>query len=200
MDDSMDNIDISWSDEIFRTTEGGQTYEPELMNNISLKIIYTNIQNEIFHTIDRDIPLQVNYNESILTEECLIKNIRKYRDLNNKRFKCDGIIKYFISMDPQIIIDNIQDKDFEFKSEDCLSQFEIPKDISFPPSLFIFHSINTIYLFFQEMVLINPTNSSPISILKKYKNKVTKRVRISDNLPSYSVSNTNIRKTRKRLL
>ena len=40
----MDNIDISWSDEFFRATEGGQTYEPELMNNISLKIFKNRIK------------------------------------------------------------------------------------------------------------------------------------------------------------
>ena len=67
MDNSMDNIDISWSNELFRTTEGGQTYEPELMNNITLKIIYTNVHNEIFHTIDQDVALQVNQNDSILS-------------------------------------------------------------------------------------------------------------------------------------
>lgn len=198
MDNSMDNIDISWSDELYRTTEGGKTYEPELMNNITLKLVYTNIHNEIFHTIDRNIPLHVNLKESILSEEYLIETIRKYRDFNDKRFKCDGIIQYFISMDPQTIIENIQDPDFEFKTDDCFSQFEIPKTISFPPSLFIFHSINTIYILFREMVLVNPTNNSPVSIIKKYKNKITKRVRISNELPTYSISKTDLRKTRKR--
>ncbi len=119
MDNSMDNIDISWSNELFRTTEGGQTYEPELMNNITLKIIYTNVHNEIFHTIDQDVALQVNQNDSILSEEYLIETIRKYRTFNNKRYKCDSIIKYFISMDPQTVIENIHDQDFEFNSEDC---------------------------------------------------------------------------------
>ena len=44
------------------------------------------------------------------------------------------------------------------------------------------------------MILVN-SNDSPISIIKKYKNKVTKRVRISDDLPTYTSS---VRKTRKR--
>jgi len=198
MDNSMDNIDISWCDELYRTTVGGKTYEPELMNTITLKLLYANIHNEIFHTIDIDIPLKINFKESILSEECLIETIRKYRDYNDKRYKCDSIVKYVIAMDPQTVIENIQDQDFTFNSEDCFSQFEIPKTISFPPSLFIFHSINSVYILFREMVLVNPTIQSPVSIIKKYKNKITKRVRISNDLPSYSISKNDLRKTRKR--
>ena len=194
MDNSMDTLDLAWTDELYRTTEGGVTYEPELMDKINIKIVYTNIHNEIFHTIDKEIPLQIKNDESILHEKDLIKIIRNHRDYESKRYKCDSIIKYFINTDPQTVIDNIQDEDFEFKSNECFSNFEIPKTISFSPSLFIFHSINNIYILFREMILVN-SNDSPISIIKKYKNKVTKRVRISDDLPTYTSS---VRKTRKR--
>jgi|TARA_B100001287_G_scaffold138453_1_gene116578 hypothetical protein len=195
MDNSMDMLDLSWTDKYFRTTEGGVTYEPELMDKIKVKIVYTNTNNEIFHTFDKEIDLQIKDDESILSEEDLIKIIRQHRDYESKRYKCDSIIKYFINMDPQTVIENIQDQDFNFHANECFSHFEIPKTVSFSPSLFIFHPINTIYILFREMILINPSEESPISIIKKYKNKVTKRVRISDNLPTYTSSN---RKTRKR--
>ena len=193
MDNSMDTLDLAWTDEYFRTTEGGVTYEPELMDKITVKIVYTNVQNEIFHTLDKEVKLHIDKNESCLYEKDLIKLIRNHRDFENKRYKCDSIVKYFINTDPQTVIDNIQDQDFEFKSSECFSSFDIPKTISFTPCLFIFHSINTIYILFREMILVN-SSESPVSILKKYKNKVTKRVRISDDLPSYSST----RKTRKR--
>jgi len=194
MDNSMDNLDLSWTDEYYRTTEGGKTYEPELMNEITLKLIYTNMDDEIFHTIDKKIALTINNenDHSILSEERLIEIIQKNRNFQNKRYKCDSIIRYFNDMDPETIIDNIEDEDFQFDSDKYFSHFEIPKTLSFPPSLFIFHSINSIYIIFREMVLVNPINS-PVSIIKKYKNKVTKRVRISDHLPSYSTT----RKSRK---
>jgi len=192
----MDTLDLAWTDEYFRTTEGGITYEPELMDKITIKIVYTNVENEIFHTIDKEVKLHIDKNESLLHEKDLIKLIRNYRDFDNKRYKCDSIVKYFINTDPQTVIDNIEDKDFQFKSSDCFSSFDIPKTIYFTPCLFIFHSINTIYILFRELILVNSPNSSdsPVSILKKYKNKVTKRVRISEDLPSYSST----RKTRKR--
>lgn len=184
----MDIIDLSEMDEYFRTTEGGVTYEAEIMDKISIKLIYTNMDNEIFHTIEQELPLNVTLTESSLSEEKLINIIRKHRTYENKRYKCDGIIKYFVSMDPQTIFDNIDDDQFVFQKDDCFSHFEMPQNMTFPPSLFIFHSINSILILFREMVLVNSPKScdSPISIIKKFKNKVTKRVRISNTLPSYS--------------
>jgi hypothetical protein len=190
MDDSMDNIDLSDVDEYFRTIDGGVTYEAEIMDKISMKIVYTNTENEIFHTIDHELPLRVTFTESSLSEEDLINIIRKNRTFENKRYKCDGIIKYFVSTDPQTIFDNIDEDQFIFQDDDCFSHFEMPQNISFPPSLFIFHSINSILILFREMVLVNSPKhcDSPVSIIKKFKNKITKRVRISDCLPSYSTT------------
>lgn len=184
----MDNIDLLDVEEFFRTTDGGVTYEAEIMDKISLKIVYANKDNEIFHTIEQELPLQVNLTESSLSEEHLISIIRKHRTFENKRYKCDSIIKYFISTDPQTIFDNIDDDKFIFQNDDCFSHFEIPQNMSFPPSLFIFHSVNSILILFREMVLINSSkpNDALVSIIKKFKNKITKRVRISDNPPSYS--------------
>jgi hypothetical protein len=192
MENSMDDLDMSWTNEYLRTTEGGVTYESELMNSIAMKFLYVNTQNEIIHIIEDDTPLKiVDTKSSILEESNLINLIHKYRDYNSKRYKCSHIVKYFIPTDPQTIIDNINDPEFTFNEKDCLNVYDLPQDIDFPPSLFIFHSINTIYLFFHEMVLVNPV--SPISILKKHNKKHTKRVRISDELPT----NIHNRKTRK---
>ena len=40
MDDCMDSIDLSWLDQYIKTTEGGVTYLPEIMNKIKMKILY----------------------------------------------------------------------------------------------------------------------------------------------------------------
>jgi hypothetical protein len=192
MENSMDELDISWTNEYLRTTEGGITYESELMNSISIKFLYVNTENDVIHMINDKVSLKIKDNShSLLDESTLIDLSYKYRDHNDKRYKCSHIVKYFIPTAPQTIIDNINDPAFTFNEKDCLTVFDLPKDISFSPSLFIFHSINTVYMFFHEMVLVNPI--SPVSIIKKHNKKHTKRVRISDELPT-TIQN---RKTRK---
>jgi len=190
----MDDLDISWTNEYLRTTKGGITYESELMNSVTMKFLYVNTQNEIIHMIEDVIPLKIiDANSSLLEECCIINLIHKYRDYNSKRYKCSHIVKYFIPTDPQTIIHNINDPEFTFNDKECLNIFDLPQDIVFPPSLFIFHSINTIYMFFHEMILVNPI--SPVSIIKKYNKKHTKRVRISDELPT-TIHNRKTRKTK----
>ena len=73
----------------------------------------------------------------------------------------------------------------------------ISRTITFPPSLFVFHSLNGIWIIFRELILIEEPKKL-VSIIKKttpsssQKPKKTKRVRISNDLPTMS-------KTRKRL-
>ena len=189
MDDFMDSVDLSWLDKYIRTTEGGVTYLPEIMSNIKLKILYINTNNEIEHIIKKDVPLEVNTQESFINESTLIKFIHNYRDYNKKRYQCDGILKYFISMDPQTIFENIHNDNFTFSDENSFFHFELPCTIHFPPSLFIFHSINTIYIIFRELLLVE-TKMDSITI-KKNNNSITKRLRIGESI------NLN-RKTRKR--
>lgn len=194
MENSAEELDLSWTDQYLRTTEGGITYEPDIMDKINMKIVYSNIHNEIFHIVDETLKLQVNTKNSFVHEDTLLKTIHKHRDFDKKRYKCDSIVTYFISTNPQTIFENIHNESFTFDEESCFTTYDIPKTIVFQPSLFIFHQINTVYIMFREMILMN-SSETPVSIIKKHKNKVTKRVRISNELPSYSTQ----RKTRKNL-
>lgn len=192
MDDCMDSIDLSWLDQYIKTTEGGVTYLPEIMNKIKMKILYINNQNEIIKVIKKDIPLEIKNNESFISENTLINYIHKYRDFNNNRYQCVNILKYHICMDPQTIFENIHNDKFTFSDESCFYSYDLPCNISFPPSLFIFHSVNTVYLIFNELLLVE-TKMDPISLIKK-NNKNTQKLRIGENLPNYFSK----RKTRKR--
>ena len=96
-------------------------------------------------------------------------------------------------MDPQTIFENIHNDNFTFPKENSFFFYDLPTTIHFPPSLFVFHPINTIYIFFRELVLVE-TKTDPISILKKGKNKITKRVRICEDLPV--ITNNKTKKNR----
>lgn len=185
MTSSIDELDLSWTEEYLRTTEGGITYEAEFMNNISVHLLFANTENEIIHQIEKTLPLTITENgtSSLLSQNQILELIQNHREFEKKRYKCNSIVKYHIHIDPEIIIDNIDDPSFTFHDKDCFTSYELPCDILFPPSLFIFHSMNSVYILFQEMVLVNPS-ISPTSIIKKsgqYK-KTKKKVRISDKV------------------
>ena len=191
IEENVDELDLSWTNEYLRTLHGGITYDRESMNEINVVFYYSNVHDEIFHKIKKRVPLTINndYNSSTLLQNDLISLLQQYRNLNSKKYKCDGIMKFHIHSDPTTIIDHIENSDFDFQQKECVQVYNLPCDIDIPLSLFIFHSINSIHILFKELVLVEPTTPS---ILRKKHGKYTKkRVRIAE-LPE-------MRKTRKHL-
>jgi len=188
-------LDTSWENEYIRTTEGEVTYSPEPMENIRVKLLYINADNQLQHSISKICPLTVLNNElgSELSETELMQFIHSNREFQNKRYKCDGISQYCLNIDPSKLFKHVLESDFSIDSKTYFTSFDIPRTMRFSPSLFIFHSLNSMWIVFRELTLVEPTKL--VSIIKKdvaNKPKKTKRVRISNDLPTMS-------KTRKRL-
>jgi len=189
-EENVDELDLSWTNEYLRTLHGGITYDKEPMNEINVVLYYSNVQDEIIHKIKKKMPLTINdkYDGSHLLQNDLISLLQQNRHFDNKKYKCDGIMKFHIQNNPTTIIDHIEDTDFDFHQKDCVQTYDLPCNIEIPSSLFIFHSINSIHILFKELVLVEPVSS----ILRKKHGKYTKkRVRIAE-LPE-------MRKTRKHL-
>ena len=197
--DTQFELNTSWENEFIRTTQGQVTYSPEPMNNIRAHILYINPENKIQYSISKDVPLEIidDTTGSQLSESSLMQFIQSNREYKQKRYKCDGISHYCLTIDPNPLFNQILTPEFSIDSKPYFTSFDIPRTITFPPSLFVFHSLNGIWIIFRELILIQEPPKI-ISIIKKQssdssqKPKKTKRVRISNDLPSMS-------KTRKRL-
>jgi hypothetical protein len=171
-------------------------------NTKEIQLLYVNTQNQIDHSTSHQYPLTVLDNElgSELSETTLMQIIHSHRNFQNKRYKCDSVSYYCLSCEPTKMFERILLPDFQFDTKPYFSSFDLPRTIRLPPSLFIFHSLNSIWIIFRELVLVNQTtpaiNIQPASILKRQDAnsapKKTKRVRISADLPVFG-------KTRKRL-
>lgn len=188
--ENVDELDLSWTNEYLRTLNGGITYDKEPMNEINVFLYYSDVQDNIIHKMKKKIPLTINsdYKGSSLLQNDVIALLQQHRNFNNKKYKCDGIMKFHIHDDPPTIIDHIEDVNYDFQQKDCVQTYDLPCTIDIPSSLFIFHSINSIHILFKELVLVEPK----YSILRKKHGKYTKkRVRIAE-LPE-------LRKTRKHL-
>mgnify|MGYP006173057311 FL=1 len=186
-------LDLSWTEEYNRTLNSGVTYCAEPMSQLHVQFLYTNSQNEMCHSLFETVPLR----NSTLSEADLMQLIFSHREYQNTRYKCDDIVQYYISIDPHKLIQEVANEDFTLESSEQVHTFQIPKDVVFPNTLFIFHSVNTLWIHFRELTLVNDTKCPP-SILKSNDrpktHKHTKRVRIA-NQRDYKKCNT----TRKQL-
>lgn len=192
-EENVDELDLSWTNEYLRTLHGGITYEKECMTHIHVDLHYSNLNNVIIHREKLKLPLTLhsNYNHTSFLQDDLITLIQKHRFFHNKKYKCDGILKFHIGDEPSSIIEHICEENFHFHPNNCVQTFTIPCTLDFPPSLFIFHSINSIHILFRELVLVNDSKK-PVSILRTQHGKYTKkRVRIAEIVDT--------RKTRKHL-
>ena len=97
MTSSIDELDLSWTEEYLRTTEGGITYEAEFMDNISVHLLFANTENEIIHQIEKILPLTITENgtSSLLSQNQILELIQNHREFEKKRYKCNSIVKYY---------------------------------------------------------------------------------------------------------
>lgn len=125
---------------------------------------------------------------------------QRHQRPDKKRFQLNDIVTYFVPV-TSTLLDWTRGSSMDNDWMKTLPA--IPMDIVVPPSLFIFHSIQCIWLLFREEVCVGHTSLPPlaISILKTptpgsaKSNK--KHVRISQDLPRYKAMLLPKRKTIK---
>lgn len=192
-----DCLNISWTNEYSRTLHAETTESAELMESISVHFLFVNTQFELCKTIVEQVPLQILDNRaSLLSEEVLIQLLESVRNFGGKRYQCDQIMQFCIDIHPDKLFSYMDTEKSPFQEPTLLKILDIPRSITFPPSLFIFHTLNSVWIVMQELI---PIELKPASILKKGGSanvpKKTKRVRIASILPKHHHA-----KTQKRII
>ena len=178
-----EDLDLSWTKE-YIPRDSIHLREP--MSRVKMQFIYIDCYSKIEQITSQYCPLDIFENDSnsgsVLLQSRLLQIIQSKRQFLDKRYKLDDILLYFITMNSNQLVSFVQEK--HQINDEYLQSKQIPCDIVIPSSIFIFHSINTIYLIFREMMLV----SSPVSVkmksclkLENSPKKHTKRVRICDD-------------------
>ena len=200
-----DHLDLSWTEQYIRTTESQTIYNKEPMSKINIQFIYVNTRSEICNTITESYPLKLNGGHdgsSILSEQIIIPLTKSKGVITGSngllmRYQLDDILLYCVTLDPTNLFDYINKPNDRLVDDGSsfMKKMSIIDDIVIPPSLFIFHPLNTIYFIFREMVLVQDVISRKTTLksaimTKTGANKATKRVRIANDLPKYRGQDT----------
>ena len=151
-----DHLDLSWTEQYIRTTESQTVYNKEPMSKINIQFIYVNTRSEICNTITESYPLKLNGRDdgsSILSEQIIIPLTKSKGVITGSngilmRYQLDDILLYCVTLDPTNIFDYINKPNDRLADDGSsfIKKMSIIDDIVVPPSLFIFHPLNTIYL------------------------------------------------------
>lgn len=194
MDNDDDSLDTSWIQRESQLQNIQTNYAREPMESIQSVFIYIN-QNNYIEKITREyIPLTINQQNtgSHLTPDMLLKTIqsKKLRTPVSK-YKFANMFTHIVDIEPDQIQAFSKTNDSDLANRKFFQEAVVTSLLHIPASIFIFHPNNTLYFFFQEM-LVEKHNRTLKSILKPPKIKdhgepdkvlphnVTKKVRILD--------------------
>lgn len=192
--DEDSGLDTLWIHRETQIQNIQNNYSREHMEAIHGIFIYIN-QNNYIEKIMREM-ITLTEGEpgagSHITPDMLLKIIqtKKLRTPVSK-YKFTSLFTHVIDIEPDKIQSFSKTNDHDLASVSFFKEAPITGNVCIPASVFIFHSINTVYFFFQE-VLITKHNHTLKSILKpiikvdngepetKPTRNITKKVRIFD--------------------
>jgi hypothetical protein len=168
------DLDLDWVDYQQRILciENKSSREP--MSSISILFVYLNLDSMIDTVITEKISLSIlpEENRSVLKKEALLKLIQEKKiSTFLKKYIFQDILVYNIDIESHRI------PSFTEHSEtypSFLQTILLPDDIYLEPSIFIFHPLNTIYVFFKEVEKKMILHPKPLLRLSFEKNSFEK--------------------------
>ena len=197
--DIESDLDISWIEEQEKLQQINANYFKEPMETIDIYFIYINTNDYIEKINCMQHNLTIIDNNSIIHNKDVINLIEQNKYLSNNKYKIQDILLYNISLQPENIQSYSKNEQILESSSKFLEPLSIINDFIIPPSIFIFHKINSIFFIFKQLQEIKPIPKSilrPNVISNDKPMQKTKKVRILEykNIKQAKINNRATRK------
>jgi hypothetical protein len=165
--DPEEDLDISWVQDQEKIIQVDQNYTREPISSIYLYSLFVNLNSYVDQIICDPIELdQTENGKTVLSKEKILYYIqqkKKQGSLNGKKYRLHESLSFLVDLEPEQLQEFSQQEPTIERSNSFLKVLSVLNDIVFPESIFIFHSLNSIYFIFKEVAAVY----HPISILKK---------------------------------
>tara|TARA_B100001094_G_scaffold127562_1_gene123518 strand:+ start:1683 stop:2195 length:513 start_codon:yes stop_codon:yes gene_type:complete len=161
------NLDDEWIKEIDKDENIYKKFYKSAPNYVNLYITYLDSSNNIIHIKTQTTSLKDN----ILSKTKLIYYISKYSKFHKKKYYCFDLIKYNIDVDSKTINKYIENPE----SYQYLSNESKILDIYWKDSVEIFHSINSLYIFYKPLIKTKKTSKKTKKDVLVSRKKTKKR-------------------------
>lgn len=165
-----DELDTSWIVEQKKILTIEKSHPRESIKEIMFQFFYIDLSNSLVKTMSEQYLFRDNH--SVIPKEDLEIIIDIKKTLNGANYILTEYATYIVDLEPE----NIQSYSKTESHVNFMSPIKTDlSDIVCSPSIFIFHSLNTVFMFFKEIV-INPAITTIQSILKKsHSQQLTKK-------------------------
>lgn len=173
-------------------TNSKPIYQP----HIDIHFIFINSDNEIDHFFKETYQIDET---NIMKKEQILKIIQSKKNQKDKKFRFNQILQYNVQIQEETFIETIDDSTTKILARDdtyvenldtlfrrpFLKKINYIDNITFTPSIHIFHPINCLYFIYTENDSIQPTPKPIIKINNqkdmKYIQKRTKKVKFNED-------------------
>jgi hypothetical protein len=202
-----ESLDTSWTNEIDRIINSQDHPLREPLEYITIQYLYVSKQNCLVDSIKEKYVFPGQSDKTLfrlLPNETLLYLIHSKRDHMGARYKCVDSFFNVVDIEFEQIMGGGMgggmgvgmDSSCDPLLQTSLREVSLLHSVEFPPSIFIFHSINRLYFIFREMTLVKSSVPVPVPVplhpilsplvSKKVVVKSTKKVRISPDAILYS--------------
>jgi hypothetical protein len=195
------DLDVSWITEQQRVQNIQNNYCREPVSDIYIYFLYINNHSSIEKITRKKQPVIDN----LIHRDEVLALIQNHKVSVSKKYKLMDVLLYHVDLEPQHIQSYSQTEDVLNSSKPFFKTLPIVDEIHIPTSIFIFHSLNSVFFVYKE-VDTGSHNHTIKSILKKQSviceptHKHTKKVRISIDEPEYNTPLPRKKKTRKNVV
>jgi len=179
MDDNI-GLDVSWINDQQRIQNIQSNYCREPVDNINVYSLYIN-KNSF---IDKITCKKQVVTKGVIGRDIVLGIIQNNKTNASKKYKLVDVVLYHVDLEPEHLQTYSQIDDIQTSSRNFFQVLPIVDEIVVPKSIFIFHSLNSLFFMYKEADT-SPHNHTIKSILKPTskpndaKKKHTKKVRIS---------------------
>jgi hypothetical protein len=186
MNDDMNDLDISWiqSHERFINVHGNYKREPS--EYVSIYYVYINLLSEIEKIICEKemLNLPSEYDYQFISKERVLQLVQQKKMVGSTKYNLENIMVYNVSLESENIQKYVNNDNLFEISQPFIKNLSVIDEIRISPSIFIFHSLNSVFFFFKQHASQKP---SPIKSILKIgnvidENKKTKKVRIQEEV------------------
>lgn len=163
---------MKWIEQQERILQTHECYSREPMESILCYFVYVNLENSIEKVTSERIDLSVSRSDhggggskAVISSEQVLQLIQSNRiSTPTTKYIFQESFLYYVDLESENLQQFIQGDNYVDISKRFLQVLPLLDDIVVPPSIFVFHHLNSLYFLFKEVV--NKQTAAPKSILK----------------------------------
>jgi hypothetical protein len=197
-DKIFSDLDTSWIEKEQRLHAIDKSYCREPMHEIQIHIVYIDCLGSISNVRSDLYPCDSTTDKQYMSKEHLLKIIQCSKQSDSKKYVLFEMMLFVVELEPQHIQDYLYTNGSGHTDSKWCKVFTMVNDITIPPSIFIFHSTNGLFIFLKEIEVVE---HKPLRSILRISDggdslqKNTKKVRISEHNSFAAVAKH--KKTRK---